>query len=184
MVFFFIASDFCLAEEKTIQADISYCNNLSNDLHRRVFKKYNVLEFNIYNNEKENFVIGNDVYYYMNGKKYKVDNANGVYEKTKCHTIRRAVIWGIIGGGVLSWVTVPPSLASSIMINNNLKDSIEKNIYRGHSLYSHDSYQKYIFLPKNHKKADSLIFKMTNSTDNTTVQYKFKIESQKNKPEV
>lgn len=93
-----------------------------------------------------------------NNNKHEILKNITLYEKTKRHTARRAIVWGVIGGGLLTLYFVPISIAHSKNMNEKLWDNIEKLSFKKRHLFAGEEIETYILIHKKHK-VKSITFK-------------------------
>lgn len=136
---------------------------LTGEIDKRILKKYIPVRLNISNKEQETLALSDKIYYLMGDKMFKIPNSSVIFEKTKRHTVRRAILVGIPAVPVLllvfSPIAIGASVAHSITANGTLEDNIKKNNFTPKHLFNNDSYSAYIFIPKVHKNTEKIMIK-------------------------
>lgn len=134
------------------------------DIDQKILDKFIPVKITISNRSNNSVILSNKFYYTdKSGNEFAAPSSAVIFEATKRHTIRRAVIWGLIGLGPLSFVTVPASLAHSLTKNSNLNDNIEKINCKASHLYPKDYFSGYILVPKRHRDVSYIILKEISS---------------------
>ncbi|MDD3149317.1 MAG: hypothetical protein PHV68_00635 [Candidatus Gastranaerophilales bacterium] len=126
------------------------------NIDKKLVREFIPIRLEIYNNTGENLSFKPTAFYNYRKENYRAPLNTYLYQKTKRHLWLRAIIWGGIGCGVLSWWFVPLSMTDTFKKNNNLKNNINKNNLKKEIVFKNENYVTYTFLPKKHKKTDAI----------------------------
>jgi len=130
--------------------------SLMGEVDKKVLKKYIPVRLTVKNNSEDQIQLSKNVYYINEyGEKHLIPSSAIIFEETKRHTVRRAILSSIslfvfVIGGVAAY---------SITQNAKLEDNIKKYNFKPQHLFENDTYSTYIFIPKKHKNAKEIVVK-------------------------
>ncbi|HBH19038.1 MAG TPA: hypothetical protein DDX14_08930, partial [Cyanobacteria bacterium UBA9579] len=125
---------------------------------------YIPIRLTVKNTSEDKIQLSKNIYYINEyGEKHLIPSSAIIYEETKRHTVRRAILLGIplsiITFLVFTPVVIGGVSAYSISANEKLGDNIKKHTLKPHHLFENDTYSTYIFIPKKHKNAKEIVVK-------------------------
>lgn len=149
--------------------------NLEGEINKRIMKKFTPVKLTITNKSNSDILLSNKIYYIdKNNEEHKIPTTNLIYKKTRRHTTRRAIIWGISATVLTFGFFAIPAIAGSIAYcattNGTLEDNIRKNNFKPNHVFNNDSYSAYVFIPNKYKKVKNIIIKEV-SFDNDKTFY-------------
>jgi len=126
----------------------------------KILGKFYPVYLTVKNNSEETVKLPKTFYFAdKNDDPHVIPDNVYIYEKTRLHMVRRAIIWGILGLGVAAVYTVPASISHTMYRNPVLKDSIEKNNFRKFTLLPSQEYSSFVFIPEKYKSPKSIVIK-------------------------
>lgn len=175
----FLVNPYCCAQElANIVFTAEKYDKASSEgiIDKRIFAKYQVVKIEVDNKSKDNIFISNKIYYSNNTNNYKMQSSDNIFSKTKRHTLRRSILWGVpvtvLTFGFLTVPVVAGTIAYSISANGTLEDNIKRNLAKPKHLYEGDIYTGYVFIPKKYKNVSEILIKDVLINDNDSVELK------------
>ncbi|OGI31683.1 MAG: hypothetical protein A2287_05275 [Candidatus Melainabacteria bacterium RIFOXYA12_FULL_32_12] len=163
--FSFVQASFAFDQSKVImEAEKINLQNLVGEVDKRILKKYIPVRITVTNKNNAKVQLSNKVYYFTeDGKKYIIPSSAVIFEKTKRHTIRRAVLAAIPVTLVTFLILTPAAMGGVIAYcssaNGKLEDNIKKHNLKPRHLFEDDSHSAYVFIPKKYKGVSEIIIK-------------------------
>ena len=159
----------------TIEAKLLNRIQAEQQFDSKLLGKYKPVELTIINNSGFSIKLPEKIYFKDNNIVYSMPDNTKIYDKTKRHLVRRAAIWCLIGGGLLSFFTTPASIAHTQFNNQKLQDCIIKNNYRHKLLFDKEKYSTYIFIPKK-LNIDTVLAKDISLYNGKTIDIESKVQ--------
>lgn len=183
---YFVISDSSFATEQakvSLFAEKLDKSSVAGEINDRLLKKYIPVKLTVINKSKDSLILSDKIFYIdKQNKEHKISNINILFQNTKKHPFRRAVLVGIpstvLTLGLFSLPAISLSLADSISCNDNLENNIEKTRFTPHHLFENESYSSYIFVPYKYKNIEQVIIKNLSFENNEDFDLKTKISEE------
>ncbi len=141
---------FSAQSDLEIKARILRKKEAEHIIDKKVLKKYVPVQVILKNNTCETFILPKDIKVIdYNGNLNYTALSSQMYSRTKRNLVLRAIIWGVLGGGLFSVITIPISIAHTKVNNQNLHDNIATNAFNKKILFENEEYLSFLFVPKN-----------------------------------
>jgi len=170
-----------LSSNISVKAEKISISNTSDEINKRILKKYFPVRLTINNTGTDPVNLPERIYFSIkDSQDIYSNNQSIIFDKTKVHTIRRVLTWGIplsmLTFFILSPIIMSSIAAVSITSNQNLQDNLGKIIYRPKRIYPQDNYVSYIFIPNKYRnKIQDIILKNIKSINDVSFNIKVSV---------